>query len=54
MIVFCTLLILALIGIFVGIMAITLAYTEQYIVWLIMIPAAAASHVAVCEVPQDA
>jgi hypothetical protein len=29
------------IGIFIGVMAITLAYTEQYIVWLIMIPAAA-------------
>jgi hypothetical protein len=29
-----------IIGIFVGIMALTLAYTEQYMVWLIMIPAA--------------
>jgi hypothetical protein len=29
-----------LLGIFVGIMAITLAYTEQYIIWLIMIPVA--------------
>ena len=31
-----------LIGIFVGIMAITLAYVEQFAVWLIMIPAAVA------------
>jgi uncharacterized Tic20 family protein len=30
-----------LIGLFVGIMAITLAYAEQYTVWLILIPAAA-------------
>ena len=30
-----------LIGIFLGIMAVTLAYSEQYVVWLIMIPAAA-------------
>ncbi len=32
-----------LIGIFVGIMAMTLAYAEQYIVWLIMIPTAVAA-----------
>ncbi len=30
-----------IVGIFVGIMAIALAYTEQYVVWLIMIPLAA-------------